>query len=135
MEERNREHHLSGYLTRIFPTVYSYDDVDDVDVPTKSLCIPDSYIFCTLCSILMHIVDIGLDYNIAIQYLLDDKITYFAWTICIIIIPSLINVIISRRMQYEKKEVKYKSIVLIVACLIKLYYSNTCYNRVKIILE
>lgn len=105
MEERNPEDRLPSYLTRIFPTVNSDDDV--VDVPMTTSCIPNLDIFCIVCSILMHIVDMLFDYNVAIQYLLDVKITYFAWTICLIIIPSLINVIISKRMHSQEKEVKY----------------------------
>lgn len=55
----------------------------------------------------MHLVDMGFDYNIAIRYYLAGKVTYFAWTMCLILIPSLINVIISRRMQHQDKKVKY----------------------------
>lgn len=102
MEERNSRYNFPGYFTQIFP-IANFHDV--VDIPTKTSCI--SNVFCVVCSILMHIVDIGFDYNVAIQYLLDDKITYFIWTICLIIIPSLINVIISKRMQCQDKEVKY----------------------------
>lgn len=103
MEENNLGHCLPGYITRVFPTACVDDDV--MDIPKNTPCIPKSLLFCLMCSIIMHIVDMGLDYNIAIQYLLSDEIIYFVWTICVIIIPSLINCLISRRMQCQDKEV------------------------------
>ncbi|CAL7934400.1 unnamed protein product [Xylocopa violacea] len=49
----------------------------------------------------MHIVDMTIDINLAIRYLLSNKLTYFAWTIVLIFLPSFVNVIISRRMQCQ----------------------------------
>lgn len=102
MEEENRNH--LHYLTNIFPVIHS--DIDNVDVPTNTPCISKLDIFFLASSIIMHIVDMCFDYNIAIRYLLAGKVTYFVWTICLIIIPSLINVIVSKRMQRQDKEVK-----------------------------
>lgn len=102
MEGKNR-HHLR-YLTNIFPVIHS--DIDNVDIPTNTPCISKLDVFLLASSIIMHIVDMCFDYNIAIQYFLAGKMTYFAWTMCLIIIPSLINVIVSKRMQHQDKEVK-----------------------------
>jgi len=104
MEERNRERR-PFYLASVFPGIHL--DVDVIDLPTDTPCISRLDVFFLTCSIIMHIVDMGFDYNIAIQYYLGGKITYFAWTMCFILIPSLINVAISRRMQCQDKEVKY----------------------------
>lgn len=103
MQERNLEYYLPNYLTAVFPTVHL--DSDIVDVPMKTPRIRYLLPFCSVCSIIMHIVDMVFDYNIAIRYLLSDKIAYFIWTICIIIIPSLTNCIISGRMQTQDKKV------------------------------
>ncbi|XP_014470451.1 PREDICTED: XK-related protein 6-like [Dinoponera quadriceps] len=102
MRERNYEHCLPGYLTRILP--HDHLDGDDVDI-TMTPRTYNWFIFCSICSILMHIIDMVFDYNIAIQYLLYNKITYFTWTICFIVIPSLINCIVSKRMQNQDKEI------------------------------
>ncbi|KAM0735446.1 hypothetical protein ACS0PU_010594 [Formica fusca] len=102
MEERNREHHLH-YVTNIFPAIHV--DSDTVDTAPNTH-INQLDIFLLASSILMHIVDMCFDYNIAIRYLLIGKVTYFTWTICLILIPSLINVIVSERMQHQDREVK-----------------------------
>lgn len=104
MEERRPKHHL-GYLASIFPVIHFGTDV--VDVPTNAPCIGKFDIFLLISSIVMHIVDMCFDYNIAIRYLLGGKIAYFAWTMCLIILPSLVNVIVSKRMQHQDKEVEY----------------------------
>ncbi|XP_029679092.1 XK-related protein 6 [Formica exsecta] len=100
MEERNREHHLH-YVTNIFPAIHV--DSDTVDTAPNTH-INQLDIFLLASSILMHIVDMCFDYNIAIRYLLIGKVTYFTWTICLILIPSLINVIVSERMQHQDRE-------------------------------
>lgn len=106
MEEENREEKRRLFhLASVFPGIHL--DVDVVDVPTDTPSISKLDIFFLTCSIVMHLVDMGFDYNIAIQYYLSGKVMYFVWTMCLILIPSLINVAISRRMQYQDKQVKY----------------------------
>lgn len=103
MEEGNHERR-PFHLASVFPGIHL--DVDVVDVPTDTPSISRLDIFFLACSIVMHLVDMGFDYNIAIRYYLGGKITYFVWTMCLILIPSLINVAISRRMQHQDKQVK-----------------------------
>ncbi|XP_011173356.2 XK-related protein 6 [Solenopsis invicta] len=103
MEEENREEKRRLFhLASVFPGIHL--DVDVVDVPTDTPSISKLDIFFLTCSIVMHLVDMGFDYNIAIQYYLSGKVMYFVWTMCLILIPSLINVAISRRMQYQDKQ-------------------------------
>ena len=104
MEERNCERR-SFHLASVFPGIHF--DVDITDLPTDTPRISRLDVFLLACSIVMHVVDMGFDYNIAIQYYLGAKVTYFAWTMCLILVPSLINVVISRRMQLQDKQVKY----------------------------
>jgi len=100
MEQRNGEHRLRQSLN-VLATIH-FDDVDAMpNTRVKQLDI-----FLLGCSIVMHVVDMCFDYNIAIQYLLNGKETYFIWTICFILIPSLINVLVSKRMQHQDREVK-----------------------------
>ncbi|XP_071573926.1 XK-related protein 6 [Temnothorax nylanderi] len=101
MEEGSRKRR-SCHLASVFPGIHLDDDV--VDLPTDTPFITRLDVFCLVCSITMHIVDMCFDYNIAIRYYLGGKVTYFAWTMCLILIPSLINVVISRRMQHQDKE-------------------------------
>ncbi|EZA56046.1 hypothetical protein DMN91_005608 [Ooceraea biroi] len=101
MEERNHKHHL-GHLANMFPVIHFNTDV--VDIPTDAPCISKLDIFLLACSIVMHILDMCFDYNIAVRYCLAGKMTYFAWTMCLIILPSLVNVIVSKRMQRQDKE-------------------------------
>ncbi|XP_018406605.1 PREDICTED: XK-related protein 6-like [Cyphomyrmex costatus] len=101
MEERNCERR-PFHLASVFPGIHF--DVDLTDLPTDTPRISRLDIFLLVCSIIMHVVDMGFDYNIAIQYYLGGKVTYFAWTMFLILVPSFINVVISRRMQLQDKE-------------------------------
>lgn len=103
MEIRNNKHLHTRQIIGIFPVLEF--DYDDVDIPLKNPSISHLDIFFLISSILMHIVDMAIDLNLAIRYLLSKKITYFAWTITFIFLPSFINVIISRRMQRQDDKV------------------------------
>jgi len=80
-----------------------------MDTREKEKTMPKTHIkqldiFFLRFSIVMQIIDMCFDYNIAIRYLLNGKITSFILTICFILIPSLISVLVSRRMQQHKKQ-------------------------------
>ncbi|XP_076239541.1 XK-related protein 6 [Calliopsis andreniformis] len=107
MEARNNKHLHTRQIIGIFPVLEL--DSDDVDVPLKNPSISHLDIFFLVSSILMHIVDMAIDLNLAIRYLLSNKITYFAWTTVFIFLPSIINVIISRRMQYQDDKANVQS--------------------------
>lgn len=49
-------------------------------------------------SITSHIVDVGLDCNLAVRYYLSDQKAYFLTTVAFILIPALINTAFSIRM-------------------------------------
>ncbi|KAL0098398.1 hypothetical protein PUN28_008362 [Cardiocondyla obscurior] len=135
MEERNHKRR-SYHLANVFPGIHSDVNVlDTVDLPSETPCISRLDIFYLVCSIIMHIVDMGFDYNIAIRYYLGSKITYFAWTMCLIFIPSLINVIISRRMQYQDKELNSGTNTLGYRKTTCLLIKNGLYPVIAIILQ
>ncbi|XP_076628451.1 XK-related protein 6 [Colletes latitarsis] len=102
MEIRNNKHLHTRQIIGIFP-VLEFDD-NDVDAPLKNPSISYLDIFFLGSSILMHVIDMAIDMNLAIRYLLAGKTTYFAWTITFIFLPSLINVIISRKMILQDEE-------------------------------
>ncbi|XP_076673060.1 XK-related protein 6 isoform X2 [Andrena cerasifolii] len=99
MEIRNNKHLHTRQIIGIFPVLEL--DSDDVDIPLRNPSISYLDIFFLVSSIFMHIIDMGIDINLAVRYLLANKITYFAWTATFIFLPSFINVIISRRMQHQ----------------------------------
>lgn len=99
MEIRNNKHLHTRQIIGIFPVLEL--DSDDVDIPLRNPSISYLDIFFLVSSIFMHIIDMGIDISLAVRYLLANKITYFAWTATFIFLPSFINVIISRRMQYQ----------------------------------
>lgn len=131
MGERNHEHRLR-YLTNIFPAIHG--DVDTVDTSPNTR-INQLDIFLLASSIFMHIVDMCFDYNIAIQYLLIGKVTYFAWTICLILIPSLINVIVSERMQHQDRERNPGTDTLDDRKTTRLMIKNKLYFAIAVLLQ
>ncbi|XP_025265525.1 cell death abnormality protein 8-like isoform X2 [Camponotus floridanus] len=61
-------------------------------------------IFCLHFTIVVLILDTYSDYKVAIQYLLNGETTSFISIICLMLISSLINVLISRQMQQRGDE-------------------------------
>ncbi|XP_066598233.1 XK-related protein 6-like isoform X2 [Prorops nasuta] len=102
MEVDNIEEDNSMPLKDILPK--NNYDTDDVDIPLVKPIITDWDVFLLISSILMHLVDTVIDISLAVRYLLANKIHYFIWTAAMIIIPSLINVIISNRMQQQDQK-------------------------------
>ncbi|XP_076766728.1 XK-related protein 6 [Xylocopa sonorina] len=99
MEVQTNKHLHTRQIIGIFPVLEL--NVDDVDVPLKNPHVTYLDIFFLISSIVMHIVDMAIDINLAIRYLLSNKITYFAWTTIFIFLPSFVNVLISRKMQCQ----------------------------------
>lgn len=103
MDPQTSKHLHTRQIIGIFPILEL--NVDDVDVALKNPTTTYLDIFFISSSILMHIVDVAIDINLAVRYLLAKKITYFIWTTVFILLPSFINVIISRRMQQQDDKV------------------------------
>lgn len=103
MEIQTKQLHTRQIID-IFPILEI--NIDDVDVPLKNPTVSYLDIFFLISSILMHILDVAIDINLAIRYLLAEKVIYFTWTTVFIFLPSFINVIISRRMQQQDDKVK-----------------------------
>nr|XP_033327032.1 XK-related protein 6-like [Megalopta genalis] len=99
MDIGNNNRVYTQQLIAMFPILEL--DNDNVDFPLKNPHISWLDIVFLVSSILMHIVDMGFDINLVVRYLLGGKTTYFIWTTTFIFVPSLINVIISRRMQCQ----------------------------------
>lgn len=115
MDPQTSTHLHTRQIIGIFPILEL--NVDDVDVPLENPTTTYLDIFFLASSILMHIVDVAIDINLAVRYLLAKKITYFIWTTVFILLPSFINVIISRRMQQQDDKVT--SYIKVVTLTIK----------------
>lgn len=107
MDPQTGKHLHTRQIIGIFPILEL--NVDDVDVPLENPTTTCLDIFFLVSSILMHIVDVAIDINLAVRYLLAKKITYFIWTTVFILLPSFINVIISRRMQQQDDKINETS--------------------------
>ncbi|XP_047354549.1 XK-related protein 6-like [Vespa velutina] len=101
IEERNNKRYIM-YIGGIFSTLKFDSDV--VDIPSRQPCVTYLDVFFLVCSIIMHLIDMAFDINIAVRYLLANKVIYFIWTLVFLLIPSFINVIISRRMQHQDEK-------------------------------
>lgn len=76
----------------------SKSDQDEPDELPKDLNI-SLWEICTLIfAIVTHIVDVGIDYNVAWQYYIGNQLDYFILTIIFIAVPSIINVYTSLKM-------------------------------------
>lgn len=102
IEERNNKRYTM-YIGGIFPALKF--DLDVVDIPSRQPCVTNLDVFFLICSIVMHLIDMAFDINIAVRYLLANKVIYFIWTLFFLLIPSFINVIVSRRIQRQDDEV------------------------------
>lgn len=121
MDPQTSTHLHTRQIIGIFPILEL--NVDDVDVPLENPTTTYLDIFFLASSILMHIVDMAIDINLAVRYLLAKKITYFIWTTVFILLPSFINVIISRRMQQQDDKVTsyIKVVTFTITFLIQIY--------------
>ena len=81
---------------------------DVLDMPSKKADVSNFDIFCLLMSIVTHIIDLAFDINVAYQYLSCEQYSHFTLTILFILIPSLINNVISFIMRQQDRKVIIK---------------------------
>ncbi|XP_050574548.1 XK-related protein 6-like [Bombus affinis] len=124
MDPQTSKHLHTKQIIGIFPILEL--NVDDVDVPLENPTTTYLDIFFLVSSILMHIVDVAIDINLAVRYLLAKKITYFIWTTVFILLPSFINVIISRRMQQQDDKINETSNPSKFKCVHAMLTKNLC---------
>ncbi|KDR18462.1 XK-related protein 6, partial [Zootermopsis nevadensis] len=77
---------------------------DEVDYIPNNAHVTNFDIFALAVSIISHIVDIGLDINLAYRYFHGGRTEYFILTVLFILFPALVNTIISIRMYALDKE-------------------------------
>lgn len=73
----------------------AYDETDKLPIVKK---ISDIYLYGVILSIVTHVLDIILDFNLAYQYYRYNEHTYFIFTIVFTLIPSVIVSLVSARM-------------------------------------
>lgn len=80
-------------------------DSDNTDMPSGKFYVSNWDIFHMVFSIVTHVIDIGLDINVAVQYLLDGRNSYCAYTTTLILLPSFINSVVSTQMHRQDEKV------------------------------
>jgi hypothetical protein len=71
---------------------------DGVDFVPNNAHVTNFDIFVLIVSVVSHIIDVGLDINIAYRYFHSGRHVYFILTVLFILFPALVNTIISMRM-------------------------------------
>lgn len=71
---------------------------DSVDFVPNNAHVTNFDILALIVSIVSHIIDVGLDINIAYRYFNSGQSLYFVLTMVFILFPALVNTIISMRM-------------------------------------
>jgi hypothetical protein len=72
--------------------------VDDVDFVPNNAHVTNFDILVLTVSIISHIIDIGLDINLAYRYFHSGRSEYFILTVIFILFPAFVNTVISVRM-------------------------------------
>lgn len=71
---------------------------DSVDFVPSNAHVTNFDILALIVSIVSHLIDVGLDINIAYRYFHSGQNVYFILTVVFILFPALVNTIISMRM-------------------------------------
>jgi len=71
---------------------------DSVDFVPNNAHVTNFDILALIVSIVSHIIDVGLDINIAFRYFHSGQSVYFILTMVFILLPALVNTFISMRM-------------------------------------
>lgn len=86
------------------------EEEDGTDMPSGKLEVSNWDIFHMVFSILTSVIDIGLDINMAAQYLIGGHTMYFVYTLVLILLPSFINSVVSSQMHRHDQKVKGRSL-------------------------
>ncbi|XP_043463399.1 XK-related protein 4 [Leptopilina heterotoma] len=78
--------------------------LDVTDMPSKKARVSNCDVFFLVMPIITHIIDIISDINVARHYIVINEYSYFASTIIVILVPSLINNAVSYRMRQQDRE-------------------------------
>ncbi|XP_034937070.1 XK-related protein 4 [Chelonus insularis] len=104
--QTNRESdHIMDEQNRMGISTNNPDNEDDDGVGT----VTKKHIFLIIFGIFTHILDMIVDLSVAGRYLLQKEYHDFTWTISVLFIPSLINVIVSDRMYQQDFELDPES--------------------------
>lgn len=98
---------MSGLIVKDKSDCYNREDTavpektcagDSVDFVPNDAHVTNFDILALIVSIVSHIIDVGLDINIAYRYCHSGQSDYFILTVVFILFPALVNTIISMRM-------------------------------------
>ncbi|CAK1590765.1 unnamed protein product [Parnassius mnemosyne] len=92
---------MSKAMRKIFDKGYSHDEPDRIP---KNITISNLDIIMYVVAIVGHLVDLGLDINVAVRYSLAQKMMEFGWTLTFILLPAFVNTAVSIRMYSQDKQ-------------------------------
>ncbi|XP_045762520.1 XK-related protein 6 isoform X2 [Maniola jurtina] len=86
---------------KMLQSAYSYDEPDRMP---SNITITNFDLFLYVVAIVGHLVDLGLDINVAVRYSLERKMMEFGWTLAFILLPAFVNTAVSIRMYAQDKQ-------------------------------
>ncbi|XP_068625082.1 XK-related protein 6 [Battus philenor] len=88
-------------IRKMLENGYSQDEPDRIP---NNIKIKNFEIFMYVVAIVGHLVDLGLDINVAVRYFLVQKMMEFGWTLTFILLPAFVNTAVSIRMYAQDKQ-------------------------------
>lgn len=82
-------------IRKMLENGYSQDETDRIP---KNITISNLDLIMYVVAIVGHLVDLGLDINVAVRYSLAQKMMEFGWTLTFILLPAFVNTAVSIRM-------------------------------------
>ncbi|XP_013165365.1 PREDICTED: XK-related protein 6 [Papilio xuthus] len=88
-------------IRKMLQNGYSHDEPDRIP---NNINIKNLDIIMYVVAIVGHLVDLGLDINVAVRYSIAQKMMEFGWTLTFILLPAFVNTAVSIRMYAQDKQ-------------------------------
>lgn len=98
MDKSQNDINTNKYLVHKVDSNSSKSGLDEPDELPKDLSISYWDLIVLVLAIVGHVIDVCIDFNVAYQYYIYEKFTYFVLTIIFIAVPSIVNTYMSLKM-------------------------------------
>jgi hypothetical protein len=98
MDQNQDDIRTNKYLVHKVDSNRSKSGLDEPDELPRDLSISYWDLIVLVLAIVSHVIDVCIDFNIAYQYYIYEKLTYFLLTVIFIAVPSIINTYMSLKM-------------------------------------
>ncbi|XP_026807050.1 XK-related protein 6 [Rhopalosiphum maidis] len=95
MDQNQDDIRTNKYLVHKVDSNRSKSGLDEPDELPRDLSISYWDLIVLVLAIVSHVIDVCIDFNIAYQYYIYEKLTYFLLTVIFIAVPSIINTYMS----------------------------------------